>query len=140
MLAELHAPERLVLALLFHDVGKWKEEAHAEESARMARGMLAQLDVPADARDDIEFLIAEHLQMSVTAFRRDSDDPGIVQRFAAFVGTEERLKMLCLMTFVDIQAVSPGTLTPWKEELLWRLYVDTYNELTIALRRPGDRP
>ena len=132
VLAELHAPERLVLALLFHDVGKWKEEAHAEESARMARGMLAQLDVPADARDDIEFLIAEHLQMSVTAFRRDSDDPGIVQRFAAFVGTEERLKMLCLLTFVDIQAVSPGTLTPWKEELLWRLYVDTYNELTIA--------
>ncbi len=24
------------------------------------------------------------------------------------------------------------TLTPWKEELLWRLYVDTYNFLTPA--------
>jgi [protein-PII] uridylyltransferase len=70
--------------------------------------------------------------MSVTAFRRDSDDPGTVERFAQFVGTEERLKMLCLLTLVDIQAVSPGTLTPWKEELLWRLYVDTYNELTMA--------
>jgi [protein-PII] uridylyltransferase len=52
------------------------------------------------------------------------------------VGTEERLKMLCLLTLADIEAVGPGTLTPWKEELLWRLYVDTYNELTIAY---GDR-
>jgi len=31
--------------------------------------------------------------------------------------------------------VSPETLTPWKEELLWRLYVDTYNHLT---QRYGD--
>ncbi len=28
--------------------------------------------------------------------------------------------------------MSPDTLTPWKEELLWRLYVDTYNRLTYG--------
>ena len=39
------------------------------------------------------------------------------------------------MTLVDIEAVSPDTLTPWKAELLWRLYVDTYNHLT---QRYGD--
>jgi [protein-PII] uridylyltransferase len=48
------------------------------------------------------------------------------------VGNEELLKMLCLMTLVDIDAVAPGTLTPWKEDLLWRLYVDTYNHLTMG--------
>jgi [protein-PII] uridylyltransferase len=47
------------------------------------------------------------------------------------VGTEERLKMLCLLTLVDVEAVNPETLTPWREELLWRLYVDTYNHLTL---------
>ena len=40
--------------------------------------------------------------------------------------------MLCLMTLADVEAVSPETLTPWKEELLWRLYVDTYNHLTLG--------
>ena len=40
--------------------------------------------------------------------------------------------MLCLMTLADVEAVSRETLTPWKEELLWRLYVDTYNYLTLA--------
>ena len=36
------------------------------------------------------------------------------------------------MTLVDIDAVAPGTLTPWKEDLLWRLYVDAYNHLTLG--------
>jgi UTP:GlnB (protein PII) uridylyltransferase len=31
-----------------------------------------------------------------------------------------------------VGAVSPDTLTPWKEELLWRLYVDAYNQMTIG--------
>jgi [protein-PII] uridylyltransferase len=36
------------------------------------------------------------------------------------------------MTLVDVGAVSPETLTPWKEELLWRVYVETYNRLTLG--------
>ena len=35
--SELDAPELLVLALLLHDVGKWRDEDHAAESVRMAR-------------------------------------------------------------------------------------------------------
>jgi [protein-PII] uridylyltransferase len=70
--------------------------------------------------------------MSVVAFRRDTEDPEIVRRFAELVGTEEHLKMLCLMTLADVAAVSPETMTPWREELLWRLYVDTYNHLTLG--------
>jgi [protein-PII] uridylyltransferase len=73
--------------------------------------------------------------MSLVAFRRDTEDPDIVKEFAAFIGTEDRLKMLCLMTLADVEGVSPETLTPWKEELLWRLFVDTYNHLT---QRYGD--
>ena len=132
ILAELRAPELLVLALLFHDVGKWKDDNHAEESVRMAQTMLDRLDVTPEGRQDVEFLIGQHLQMSRAAFRRDSDDPAVVRQFATIVGTEDRLKMLCLMTLVDIEAVSTETLTAWREELLWRLYVDTYNHLTLG--------
>ena len=34
----LPTPELLVLALLLHDVGKWRDDDHAIESVRMARG------------------------------------------------------------------------------------------------------
>ena len=127
---ELASPELLVLALLLHDVGKWRDDDHALESVRMAEDVLDRLHITQDSRAMVLFLIKHHLRMSLAAFRRDTEDPEIVKEFAAFIGTEERLKMLCLMTLADVEAVSPQTLTPWKEELLWRLYVDTYNHLT----------
>jgi [protein-PII] uridylyltransferase len=147
--------ELLVLALLLHDVGKSVEGDHAAESVRLAERLLAQWGLPEQAGETVRFLIREHLRMSQVAFRRDTEDPEIVREFAALVGTEERLKLLCLMTLADVEAVSPDTLTPWKEELLWRLYVDTYNCLTLqyaddliertqaaaaecVARRPGD--
>ena len=135
VLLELTRPELLVLALLLHDVGKWRDDDHASESHRMAREVMDRLQIGADAGEMVLFLIKHHLRMSLVAFRRDTEDPDVVKEFAAFIGTEERLKMLCLMTLADVEAVSPETLTPWKEELLWRLYVDTYNHLT---QRYGD--
>ena len=135
VLNEVDQPELLVLALLLHDVGKWRDDDHATESVRMARDVLDRLQLPDDSRDTVLFLIKHHLRMSLIAFRRDTEDPDIVKDFAAFIGTEQRLKMLCLLTLADVGAVSPETLTPWKEELLWRLYVDTYNHLT---QRYGD--
>ena len=133
--ANLPSPELLVLALLLHDVGKWRDDEHALESMRMASEALERLQVTSDARETVLFLIRNHLQMSLVAFRRDTEDPEIVKEFARLLGTEDRLKMLCLMTLADIEAVSLETLTPWKEELIWRLYVDTYNHLT---QRYGD--
>jgi len=135
VLNELPEPELLVLSLLLHDVGKWRDDDHATESVRMARDVLDRLHLGAEQRDTVLFLIKHHLRMSLVAFRRDTEDPDIVKDFAAFIGTEARLKMLCLLTLADVEAVSPETLTPWKEELLWRLYVDTYNHLT---QRYGD--
>ena len=132
VMAELEQPELIVLALLFHDVGKWTNKNHSEESVRMVGGPLRRLRVGPESIKAVEFLIRHHLQMSQTAFRRDTGDLEVTRQFARLVGTEDRLKMLCLLTLADVQAVSPGTLTPWKEELLWRLYVDTYNHLTLG--------
>jgi [protein-PII] uridylyltransferase len=130
LLAGLRSPESLVLALLLHDIGKWKDENHAEESARMAQVIFDELGLDAETRHDVEFLIVQHLEMSRVTFRRDNSDARVIRQFADLVGTEPRLQMLCLLTLVDIGAVSPGTLTPWKEDLLWEVFVRTYNELT----------
>ena len=55
--------------------------------------------------------------------------------------TVERLKALTLMTYADISAVNPTAMTPWRAEVLWQLYLLTYNELTRELAdRPHPRP
>jgi [protein-PII] uridylyltransferase len=124
------SPELLVLSLLLHDVGKWRDDEHALESERMAVAVLDLLDVSGGIPGDRALPDSEPPAYVPGCLRRDTEDPEIVKEFAGVVGTEDRLKMLCLMTLADIEAVSPDTLTPWKEELIWRLYVDTYNHLT----------
>ena len=132
MLSEIHHPELLTLSLLYHDVGKWREADHAAESVRLVQPMLDRLQLPPEARQTVTFLIRHHLAMSQAAFLRDSEDPDVVTSFAGIVRTEEHLKMLCLVTLADIGAVGPETLSSWKEELIWRLYVDAYNRLTFG--------
>ena len=131
LFTEIAKPELLILALLFHDVGKWTNRNHSEEGARMAVGALRRIKLPEKDIATVEFLIRHHLQMSVAAFRRDIEDPGTVTQFANLVGTEERLKLLCLLTLADVDGVGPDVMTPWKEEMLWRLFVETYNRLTL---------
>jgi len=133
LLSEMESPELLVLALLYHDVGKGIDvDDHSAIGARLVGGVAARLGLGDEDRALVEFLVGQHLRMSFVAFRRDTEDPEIVRQFAQVVGVETRLKMLCVLTWADVGAVSPETLTPWKEELLWRLYVDTYNHLTVA--------
>ena len=131
LFTEIAKPELLILALLFHDVGKWTNRNHSEEGARMAVGALRRIKLPEKDITTVQFLIRHHLQMSVAAFRRDIEDPGTVTQFANLVGTEERLKLLCLLTLADVDGVGPDVMTPWKEEMLWRLFVETYNRLTL---------
>ena len=71
--------------------------------------------------------------MSAASQRRDVFDPETVRDFAKVVGTTERLKMLCLLTYADICAVNPEAMTPWKAELLWQLYAATANYLTRSV-------
>jgi [protein-PII] uridylyltransferase len=132
MLRELNAPELLVLSLLLHDVGKSKSENHVEEGVRMAQTALDRLQLTGDARRTVEFLIRNQLQMSRAAFHGNAADPDVIRHFAALFSSEEHLKMLCLMTLADLGATHLDTLTPWKEELLWRLFVDTYNQMTMG--------
>jgi [protein-PII] uridylyltransferase len=78
--------------------------------------------------------------MSDTLQRRDIFDPETVRQFAGKIETSERLKMLCLLTYADIKSVNPEALTPWKTELLWRLYAATANYLARSVDEERVRP
>lgn len=126
--SELEQPELLTLALILHDTGKGMPvEDHVEGSLEAAKSVGVRLGIdPADG-ETISFLIARHLEMSATVTRRDIFDTETLRSFAAKMGTPERLKMLCLLTCADINAVNPEALTPWKAEMLWQLYAMTAN-------------
>jgi [protein-PII] uridylyltransferase len=129
LLGELEDPELLYLALLLHDTGKGVPGSnHVEASLEIAVRCLDRLDVDPGERAVVLFLIENHLEMSAQ-LRRDIFNPETVAGFAEKVGTPERLKMLCLLTYADIKAVNPEALTPWKAENVWQLYIGAANYL-----------
>jgi [protein-PII] uridylyltransferase len=130
ILEELEQPELLYLALLFHDVGKGMETTdHVEGSRQAVEAIMARLELAPSDRAAVRFLIVNHLEMSTTLQRRDIFEAETVRAFAEKVETTERLKMLSLLTYADIKSVNPEALTPWKTELLWRLYASTANHM-----------
>ncbi len=94
----------------------------------IANRCLDRLDVEPGERAVVLFLIGNHLEMSAQ-LRRDIFNPETIAAFAEKIGTQERLKMLCLLTYADIKAVNPEALTPWKAESVWQLYIGAANYL-----------
>ncbi|MEO8367790.1 MAG: hypothetical protein ABI806_01140 [Candidatus Solibacter sp.] len=134
LLAEVKDPAPLIFALLFHDAGKASpDEGHVDASLRLIDEPMNRIQMPWPDREMVAFLIGRHLDLSAAMFSRDVSDPQTIIEVAHQMGTVERLKSLTLLTFADISAVNPTTMTPWRAEQLWQLYLKVYNELTREL-------
>ena len=136
LLNELEDPELLLLSLLFHDIGKshrHDEGNHVHPSTEGVSVVLDKLELPPDQAEKVIAVVKNHLEMSKIILRRDFSDQEVIRQFADIVGNIENLRMLCLMTYADMKAVNNEVVTPWKEDLLWQLYVETYNHLTLGL-------
>ena len=131
----------LIAALLFHDVGKGDPgEAHVAVSRRIANEALHRAGMSEREWSVVSFLIGSHLEMSAAMNGRDLSDPSVIRDMAAKVGTVERLRLLTLLTWADISAVNPSAMTPWRSQLLWKLYSQTYDELTRELSARIQKP
>jgi [protein-PII] uridylyltransferase len=73
----------------------------------------------------VAWLVRQHLLLSRTAFKRDSDDPKTVSDIAEVIQSPERLRLLLIMTAADIRAVGPNVWNGWKGQLLRTLYHET---------------
>ena len=129
--AEIEKPERLLFALLYHDVGKGMPgKDHSLESVVALNGALERLGTGERDGEAIRFLVEHHLVMSNFITKRDIADPETIAEFIDIVGTREQLRALTLMTFADTSAVNPRAMTAWRKELLWQLYISAFNRLT----------
>jgi [protein-PII] uridylyltransferase len=75
--------------------------------------------------------------MSRTAFKRDLTDFKTILDFAEQVASPERLRLLLLLTVVDIRAVGPGVWNAWKGQLLRELYEAAEEVLRLGHKQKG---
>ncbi len=114
--------ELLFLAMLFHDLGKGYGGDHDEKGATMAAEAAARLKMNEDDIATLQFLVRNHLLMSMLAQERDINDMELVSDFVRQVGTAENLRLLYLLTFADMKAVGPTIWNGWRDHLLAELY------------------
>jgi len=116
-------PDLLFLAMMFHDLGKGYGGDHDERGALMVRDIGKRLRLHLDDRRSLEFLVRNHLMMSMLAQTRDIEDDELVASFVRDVGTVQNLRNLYLLTFADMKAVGPTIWNGWRDHLLGELYL-----------------
>jgi [protein-PII] uridylyltransferase len=127
----------LYVAVLLHDIAKGRGGDHSLLGAEVARSLCPRLGLTEAETETVAWLVRWHLLMSATAFKRDLADPQTVADFVDRVKSLERLRLLLILTVVDIRAVGPGVWTGWKRQLLRELFDAAEEVLRLGHRQRG---
>ena len=138
---EIPRKELLFLALLMHDVGKSvRGSNHSMVGAEMTRNFLMRLGLPKDQIETVVVLVRQHLTMSDIAQRRDLSDRAMLEEFASIFSRPDVLRMLYVLTYADLSAVTHTAWTSWKGHLLRELYEKTFDILTQNEQPESEQP
>ena len=132
---QIESRKVIYLAVLLHDIAKGREEDHSIAGARIARKLCLRLGLTDEECEMTSWLVEQHLIMSDISQRRDLSDPKTIRDFARQMPSLEHLKLLLILTVVDIRAVGPGVWNGWKGELLRTLYRQTAPMLIDGIGR-----
>jgi [protein-PII] uridylyltransferase len=123
-------PAILYLALLMHDTGRAaNKKTHADESTILADKVCRRLQIKGERRNQLLFLVDNHLLMFYTAIKQNPDDPQVIEQFAKVVKTRENLDALLVMTMADSKGVGEGGWTGFKDAALRGLFYNTVRYL-----------
>ena len=98
----------LYVAVLLHDIAKGRGGDHSVIGAEIALKLGPRFGLDPAETETVSWLVRYHLLMSSTAFKRDLADPKTIEDFVRQVQSPERLRLLLILTVVDIRAVGPG--------------------------------
>ncbi len=132
IMQSLERPELAYLSGLFHDIAKGRGGDHSELGSIDAENFCLNHGFSKYESGLVAWLVQHHLLLSVTAQKKDLNDPSVIKEFAEKVGDEAHLNYLYLLTVADVRGTNPNLWNSWKDSLFRELY-----EKTRSLLRRG---
>ena len=114
--------EVLYVAVLLHDIAKGRRGDHSVLGEKVAKKLCPRLGLTSAQTETVSWLVRHHLAMTHVSFKRDLNDPKTIEDVAKVIQSPERLRLLLILTVVDIRAVGPKIWNGWKGQLLRDLY------------------
>ncbi|GAC1497389.1 MAG: [protein-PII] uridylyltransferase [Steroidobacteraceae bacterium] len=127
----------LYVAVLLHDIAKGRRGDHSVLGADIALKLGPRLGLDVGETETVSWLVRHHLLLSSTAFKRDLADSKTIEDFVRQVQSPERLRMLLILTVVDVRAVGPGVWNDWKRSLLRTLFEAAEERLRLGHKQHG---
>ncbi|MFM2301576.1 MAG: hypothetical protein RLZZ84_1312 [Pseudomonadota bacterium] len=127
----------LYVSILMHDIAKGRRGDHSLLGAEVALKLCPRLGLSPEETALVSWLVRQHLLMSATAFKRDLADYKTITDFVEQVQSVERLRLLSMLTIVDIRAVGPGVWNGWKRQLIHELYEAAEERLRLGHVKRG---
>lgn len=111
-------PDLLVLAALFHDIGKGYPGDHSEAGVQLVERIGPRIGLSLDDTNLIGRLVRHHLLLPDVATRRDLDDPAVIGGVSTLLGSPDVLDLLAALTEADSIATGPTAWNEWKADLV----------------------
>lgn len=125
----------LKLTALFHDLAKGRKGDHSTEGAKLVQNYLSEWGYSESLRNDVAWLVENHLILSNAAFRQNPRAQSTWKRLFDRGVQGRRLKLLAMFTAIDIRATNPDAWTPWKAQLLYDLVQKMESPEALQLRK-----
>lgn len=139
LLKNIPKREILYVAGLFHDIAKGRGGDHSELGAQDALDFCEHHHFSDRDTKLVSWLVEHHLMLSMTAQKRDIDDPEVIHEFATRIPSLMHLEYLYVLTVCDIAATNPNLWSSWRATLLQQLYIETRRAIRRGLEQPVDR-
>ena len=144
-------PDLLLLAALFHDIGKARPGDHCETGAEMVRPIAVRLGVDDDDVETLVRLVRHHLEFARASVGKDPRDPATVASLAEALDSDPvALDVLAALTEADSKATGPSVWTPGRAlahadlaaacRELQASRPSAYDAPVVDVRRPHGRP
>ena len=132
----VHRPDLLLIAALFHDIGKGTEADHSELGSNLIEPIAKRIGFSNEDVDTLKFLVRQHLLLASTATRRDLDDPATIQSVLDLVPDLQHLELLHALTIADGEATGKAAWSDWKARLVGDLVRRTKSAMKGTLVAP----